>query len=145
MLWPMRLAMKGVRFRVTPSQTEVEHSLLAGASLYGLTPPDLPWEAMQFIDAAGNTLSFDLTAIEEKMETLFGESTGENHGFQLSAWFERTGFRFGDSILATIVDWEKGRFMIEHEPASQRRQDVITHKNQELADLFYHLLEETRY
>jgi len=144
-LWPMRLAMKGVRFRITPSQTEVEHSLLAGASLYGFTPPDLPWEAMQFIDAAGNTLSFDLTAIEEKMETLFGEGTGENHGFQLSAWFERTGFRFGDSILATIVDWEKGRLLIEHEPASQRRQDVITHRNQELADLFYHLLEETRY
>lgn len=134
-LWPMRLAMKGVRFRITPSQTEVEHSLLAGRVSVWFYPSRLAMGSHAVHRRRWqHTFSFDLTAIEEKMETLFGEGTGENHGFQLSAWFERTGFRFGDSILATIVDWEKGRLLIEHEPASQRRQDVITHRNPELAD-----------
>jgi hypothetical protein len=142
-LLPIRLAMNGVRFRITPSQPEVERSLFYGTpALYALHRDNVSWETMQFIDSAGNVLSFDLVTVEEKVQTLLGEYVAKNTGFQLSDWFAQVGFRPGDSILAAVVDWETGRFQVEHEPASQRRLAKITRKNQEMADLLFDVLEE---
>jgi hypothetical protein len=42
-----------------------------------------------------------------------------------------------------VLDWETGRFQIEHEPAPRRRPDEIARKNQELAGLLYDILEES--
>ncbi len=142
---PMRLAMHGVRFRITPPESEIEHSLFyAMPALYALLRYDAPWETVQFLDAAGAVLPCDLVTVVEKRPSLFGEQTIETTGFRLNAWFSQTSFRPGDSILATVIDWETGRFQIEHEPVGQRRRDEIARKNRELADLLYGILEETR-
>lgn len=141
-LLPMRLCMNGVRFRITLSQVEVEHSLFYGyPALYAFHRDGVPWEAMQFVDAGREALPFQLVTLEERYQTPFGEQLSKSTGFQSKAWFERVGFRPGDSLLATVIDWETGRFQIEHEPASQRRSDEIARKNQELADLLYDILE----
>jgi hypothetical protein len=142
-LLPMRLCMRGVRFRITPSQPEIERSLFYGApALHAFHRDGVPWAEVQFIDAVGEALSFDLVTVEELKRSPFGEHTVQSTGFRLNAWFARVGFRPGDSILATVIDWETGRFQIEHEPAGQRRSDEIARKNQELADLLYAVLEE---
>jgi hypothetical protein len=143
-LLPMRLCMRGVCFRITPSRSEVERNLFYGMpALHALYRRDAPWEAMQFVDAAGRVLPFDLVTVKEKTQTPLGEVTNKNMGFRLNIWFAQTAFRWGDSILATVLDWETGRFQIEHEPARRRRPDEIARRNRELAGLLYDILEES--
>jgi hypothetical protein len=143
-LLPMRLCMRGVRFRITPSKPEVKRSLFHGMpALHALHRRDAAWESMQLVDAAGVTLPFDLVTFEEETQTPLGKYRSKSVGFRLNAWFAQTSFRPGDSILASVLDWETGRFQIEHEPARRRRPDEIARKNRELAGLLYDILEES--
>lgn len=146
-LIPLRLCMRGVRFRITPSRTEVERGvLLILPALQGFIPAGLTLDAVQWVDRAGKALDFDVATVKERLRSPIGDPYTVKHtGFRLGAWFKQVGFRRGDSLLVTGVDWEAGRFQIEHEPAGQRRSNEISRRNQELADRLFSVLEEGRY
>lgn len=75
-LLPMWLCVREVRFRITPSQPEVERSLFYGfPALHAIHRAGLPWEAGQLIDAGGKALPFDLTTVEEQRQSPFGTWT----------------------------------------------------------------------
>ncbi|MGQ9585791.1 MAG: IS1096 element passenger TnpR family protein [Anaerolineae bacterium] len=145
-LIPLRLAMQGVRFRITLDRQEVEQGVVAFRPNFEFFVRwGVPIEEMQLLDAAGQPLAFRVVTLEPAPQG-FWEMVGQKaKGFDLGDWFRAIGVRRRDSILVTVEDWERGHFRLEHEPAHQRRkrEREIQRKNQALADAVYELLESS--
>jgi hypothetical protein len=143
---PLRLSMRGVRFRITPSQTEFKHGILLPTTAFqGFLARGVEIESVQFVDTSDRALPSNVVNVEEEHRSTFmlGYSL-ELQAFGLEEWFRRVDFQRKDSILVTIEDWETARYRLEREPVGKRRHSEITQKNQELADLFFEVLEHAR-
>ncbi len=144
---PLHLAMPGVRFRLRLTRSEIEHGvLLAQQALEPFLRRQIALKDAQLVDAAGQPLPVRPVAVTLQTTEVFafGPSTLDVAALDLGDWFRAQQIQAGASLLVTIEDWEKGRFRLEHEPASQRRQAEIARQNQELANLLFDLLEADR-
>jgi hypothetical protein len=143
---PLRLAMPGVRFRLRLTRPEIERGvLLAQSAFEPFLRRNIALKDAQLVDADARALPVRLMALTREVTAPFGPSTFDLAALDLGDWFRAQQIQAGDSILVTIEDWEKGRFRLEHEPASQRRQADIERQNQELANLLFDLLEADRH
>jgi len=141
-LMPVALAMRGVRFRITPGAKEVERGLLFSRPAFDyFLNRKLDPARVQFLDAQGHPLPVRIIKVQMQVESPFGTTTVEMPAFDLPSWFQAQGVQPGDDILVTVEDWTEGRFRLEHEPAAHRRQEEIERKDQELADRFFDMLE----
>lgn len=142
---PLRIAMRGVRFRIPLSSQEAGRGVLF---IYPAFQYFLRWmldpAKVQLLDQSGDPLPVRVVRIQEQVRTVFGEYTEEYLAFDLGDWFRANRIRRNDSILVTIEDWEAGCFRLEHEPAEHRRDHEIAQKDQELADLLFNMLEAAR-
>jgi hypothetical protein len=142
---PLRMAMKGIRFRIPITRQEASQGMLfvEPAFLY-LLRRGIGYESVQLVDGAGHALAVQVVTLEQRGSGLFGPYTHKILAFDLHDWFHANRVRRDDSILVTIEDWELGRFRLEHEPASRRHRQEIERKNQELAGLLFGMLESAR-
>jgi hypothetical protein len=139
---PIHTILDGIRLRHVPSRLEIKRgALLAKPAFDIFRNPNVALEDVQILNAHGAPLPVRLIKIRSEVKTRLGPHTIESPAFELSEWFQRARLHFGDSILVTVEDWERGRFRLEHEPASQRRYQEIDRKNRELADLLFSRLE----
>ena len=142
---PLRIAMRGVRFRVPISPQAASRKVLFVHPAFDYF---LDWRLdparVQLLDQAGHPLPVRVVSIQQQVKTLFGKHTIEQIAFDLGDWFHANRVRRDDSILVTIEDWEAGRFRLEHEPASRYRTKEIEQKDRELADLLFAMLEDAR-
>lgn len=143
---PLRIAMRGVRFRIPVSTEEAGRKALIIHPAFdyflrrGIDPAKV-----QLLDQAGHPLPVQVINIQVQVQTIFGKHPVEYTAFGLGDWFRANRIRPNDSILVTIEDWEAGCFRLEHEPASRRREKEIERKDRELADLLFTMLEAARY
>jgi len=142
---PLRIAMKGVRFRVRLTRREAAQGLLfTQPAFYPFLRQGIADQDVHLLDTAGHPLAVRVVTSQQELEGLFGLVAHEVQAFDLDDWFRANRIRRNDSILVTIEDWETGCFRLEHEPAKDRRQQEIERKNQELADLLFDMLEAAR-
>jgi len=145
---PIRLAMQGVRFRVTLDRE------MAGACAVPLDPYFFPFlrgvraykasVEFSFANDQGGEIPADLTRLHIKGPELLGQSMGTDAtAIDLKEWLGPLRPRRGDSLLLTVLDWEQGRFQVVFEPARRQRKKDIAAQNRALADRVYELLEET--
>jgi len=140
---PVRLALKGVRFRIRLDRQEVQRGVLfvQPAFDYFLSRPV---EQATFVDDHDQPLPARIAKFSVEVEDfLIGRHTLELVAIDLGDWFRAHRIRAKDEVLVTILDWEAARFHLEHEPAHRRRKNLIAQQNRALADLFYDLMEET--
>jgi hypothetical protein len=146
---PLRLAYQGARFRLRLDKKATNTGLinLSDAFRTYLPEPFLrsPPVSLQFIDLAGSPIPFEKKLVSAPIQTIFGKDTITSEHANLSGWFRSQKVRSQDHLLFTIIDWENGVFQLEHEPASQRNEKLLRGRNQLLADLFFHLLENETY
>jgi hypothetical protein len=143
-LIPMQLAMCGMRFRVTLSRQEVNKGWLSIFPTFQfMVPHDLPAEEFLLEDADGHPIPVNPVKVRVKIKTLLGMEDIEHTTFDLAWWFKKHDLRHGDNLLVTVLDWEKGRFCLEPEPARlrQRHAAEIQTQNQALADDLFQQLE----
>lgn len=143
-LLPIQKAMHLVRFRVPLLDWEVERGLLSvtPAFLY-LHNSSLSWQDLKLVDDFGRRLEAPLRQTPAKDNLIFSLMS-EDLAFDLNKWYREKQVRQGDSLLVTIEDWHAGRYGLEIEPEATRLHhlDEINARNQEMADLFYTMLEE---
>lgn len=124
-LVPLRVALQGLRFRCVPRPRDVQAGLLPLAHLQpfaGLRNYDC-----ELRDAAGARMPFlDLDA-ERGRDTALP-------AFDLRAWYARTGFQPGDSVLVAVASAEPLALQIEREPAGEFRQAMVASQNDELLE-----------
>jgi hypothetical protein len=143
---PLRVAMRGVCFRIPLSREETKRGVLVIRPAFDyFLHRELDPAAVQLRDRKGRPLPVRVVGVQKKVEGLFGKEEVEYTAFDLGNWFRAGRVRRDDSVLVTIEDWEAGRFRLEHEPAGQYRQEEIERKDQELADALFAMLESARY
>ncbi len=142
---PLRIAMRGVRFRIPLSRQELKIGVLLiepGFTHFlrqGLSP-----QAVQLLGPGGEALPVNVVTVQQRIRSPFGDYTQDLAAFELGTWFRSCKARPNDSLLVTIEDWEAGRFRLEYEPAGRRRPDEVARQNQELADILFAMLESAR-
>ncbi|RPI27418.1 MAG: hypothetical protein EHM70_17875, partial [Chloroflexota bacterium] len=139
---PLRLAYNGARFRLPLDRETVNKGLVnIRESLHSYLPLVFPLEEIRFVDQTGSPIPFQIKPVSQKVTTIFGENTITSEHADLGAWFRSQKMYHNDHLLFTIVDWEKGVFQLEREPARQRDEKLLEQRNQLLVDMFFALLE----
>jgi len=142
---PLRLAMKGVRFRIPISRREVGRGvLIAQPAFQVFLRGEIEPASVRFQDADGQPLPVRLTTVREQVDSIFGKYAVDHVAFDLDRWFQAQGVRRKDSILVTIEDWMEGHFRLEHEPAKRQRDEEIKQQDRELSDVLFDMLEAAR-
>jgi hypothetical protein len=142
---PIRIVMKGVRFRIPLSRQEAKRGMLLVRPAFDyFLRRDVEHESVQLMDAKGQPLPTCLKTIKQQVDSPFGKHTMEYAAFDLGKWFREQGVRRKDCILVTIEDWMEGCFRLEHEPAKRRRAEECKRQDREFADLLFGMLERAR-
>jgi len=146
---PLRLAMEGVRFRITLNRQMVSEGALPlhpyfVPFLRGVRVAAPPQIMPTFETEPGREIPAGLTELYAEPEGIFGELTGGmTQAIEFKAWLSSVDARRGDSLLLTVLDWEQGRFQLTFEPERRRRRAEAARQNQALADMLCDLLNST--
>ncbi len=147
-LIPTRIAMPGVRFRIPLSREEVNKGLLFAHPAFAyMAPRELPDTEFQLEEPNGHTIPVNIKTIKKTLKSPFGAYDQERTAFDLGWWYKKRKVRRNDSVLVTILDWETGRFCLQHEPARVRKRHraEIEQHNQLLTEHIFTALEAARY
>jgi hypothetical protein len=142
---PLRVAMKGVRFRIPVGRQEASHRVLFVEPFFrAFVRRDVSYDEIGFVGEKGHALPVRVVDVKQSVSGVFGHHVFEVAAFDLGGWFRANRIRRNDSVLVTVEDWQNGLFRLEHEPAKRRRREEIEAKNRELADIFFDMLEAAR-
>lgn len=146
-LLPMHLAMRGVQFRIPLSRQEVERGwLFVYPSFQFMVNPELLPEDFWLEENNGQKIPVNLVTHRIKENTIFGPQEYEKVAFDLGQWYQKHKVQRKDSLVATILDWEAGRFQLQPESAREyhKHRTEILEQNQALADILFNALENAR-
>ncbi|GAB4189348.1 MAG: hypothetical protein OHK0022_01580 [Roseiflexaceae bacterium] len=128
---PLRVALLGLRFRITPTADEIDRALLLRDTLRPFVDFQLKIAELHIEDAQGQPLSIRDTSLQAS-DVLFG--TIMNHAIDLGIWYQRVGFTPGDSILVTITGYQPLALHLEYEPADRFDQAAVAEQDRELLE-----------
>ena len=145
---PLSMAAPGICFRVVLSEFEIEHGvLLADAAFNGWHQWDERFQEYEFIDDQSNAVLTRVVKVQREINGLLGDFTSHDPAFEFGAWYREHRATPGDSLLITIRSWHPKRLelSLESREKRDRRQQDIEHRDQELADRLFDVLEEARH
>jgi len=128
-LIPRRIALRGLRFRVIPSDDEFAGDLLARSWLMPFV--SLRLQNIQLQDAAGRPIPTKRTSLPDTGNRFIFFSA---EALSLDSWFQRTSFEPGDSILLSIVQTDPMTLRLEREPAAEFRLGDVIAQEREMID-----------
>jgi len=146
-LIPLRLAMPGVRFRIGLTRQEIKKGwLFVFPAFEFMAAGDVPPEEFWLEEADGRSIPVNPVTVKSKVKTLFGTQETEQTAFELKWWYRKQALQRGDSLLVTVLDWEKGHFRLEPETSRvhKRHAAEIQAQNQALVDDLFQQLETAR-
>lgn len=143
---PLQVAMRGVRFRIPLSRSEVKRKALIIKPFFDFfLRQDLDHQAVELLDEHGRPLAFRLGIIPMQSDMPLGSPTVQQPTFRLGGWFRAQGIERDDHILVTVENWLAGRFRLQHEASRRRRKADIEQQDRELADLLFGMLEASHH
>lgn len=141
---PMRIAMRGVRFRV-PIDRHVEKENVIPFLFFNYfidrygNPKNI-----RFVDSTGNPIAYKIKSVKNIREPNSLWRRDFVDAFEFTEWFNKTKPQRGDSLLVTVRNWESREFLMEHESKRKRRTEEIQRFNQEFSNTLFNILEESR-
>jgi len=124
----------GKTFRYTPQEKEIKKRVLSAEEdlhLF-LTAARDYWEDVTLIDDLNN--QYFLKRSKAATKRSFSAYQG------LALWYKKVGFKYGDDILFTCLDFSQKKYKIVHLKKKNRDEFVIKIKNKKLADFVYSIL-----
>ncbi|MGC9038903.1 MAG: hypothetical protein ACP5MJ_05295 [Roseiflexus sp.] len=128
-LMPLRVALTGLRFRVTPGPHELATGLLLRTHLFPFVAPYQ--DDLTLKDAAGTLIPFRFDSIE-LVDDLFGPLA--QSAIDISDWMRREGMFDGDTILVTIERVAPLTLRLHADHASLVRSADVLRQEQELIE-----------
>ena len=144
----MQQAMARIRFRIPLTRQEINRGwLFVYPAFEFMKQREVTAGEFHLEDVKGHTIPVNPVAVKNKIKTIFGVQEYEQPAFDLGWWYEKHKLRRGDSLLATILNWEQGRFCLQPELFRTRQQHdaEIQQQNQAFADCLFQALENARY
>jgi hypothetical protein len=141
---PARIAMQGVRFRVPIDRhAEKENEIPVLFFNYFIDRDGKPKD-IRFVDNAGSPIAFQVKSVKNIWEPASMWRRDFVDAFDFTGWFKTIQPQRGDSVLATVNNWESREFLMEYEPRKKRRTEDIQRYNKEFSDVLFEMLEESR-
>ncbi|HEU5013080.1 MAG TPA: hypothetical protein VFT66_11140 [Roseiflexaceae bacterium] len=128
-IMPLHVALRGLRFRLIPSDEEFAGDMIARWAMRPFWP--FGQGDVRFEDAREQPIHTREAALPQG-QGLFG--TISSPALQVGDWFKRTGFEPGDSIIVTITSTQPLTFRLEREPAGKFRASAVAAQEQALLD-----------
>ncbi len=126
---PLRLVLDGLRFRVIPTEDEIDGEMLLPAQLIPFVA--LPMQGVR-AERVDSTIQFDwLVGSGRTADAFFAEHVPS---IAMAGWYRASGFVAGDSILCTIVGGSPLRVQIEREPVESFRLAAVVERDRALTD-----------
>jgi hypothetical protein len=144
----LQQAMAGIRFRIPLTRQEIKRGwLFVYPAFQYMKQQEVTAEEFHLEDAKGQTIPVNSVEVKTKVKTIFGTQEHRKTAFDLGWWYKKCKLRRGDSLLATILNWESGHFSLQPESFRTRQQhdNEIHQQNQEFADHLFQALENARY
>ncbi len=145
---PTHIGMSGARFRVPLSREEIKRGwLIVYPDFQFMMQDNVTEEEIQLVDVQNHTIPAEANVQKRIQKSIFGSHEIEFTVLELGWWYRKLKVKRNDNLLVTILDWETGRFRLEHEPARayKRHRAEIQQRNQKLADALFDLLEAAKY
>jgi hypothetical protein len=128
-LIPLRVALQGLRFRVTPSDDEFAGDMIERDRLEPFVSRNEV--NLRLEDATGRPLPARAATLPVG-EGIFGPVSVP--ALSLGDWFQRVEFEPGDSVIVTIRQVEPLTLGLEREPATAFRAEDVARQERELVD-----------
>ena len=137
MIVPIEQAVRGINIRLVLRRDELIKQRLPLDLFYPLGFFHQGADQLSLIDRNGSALPISFAE---------GNSGGSIHdvAFDIEQWLKDNPLHQGDHLIIRIEDWKNKRFFLYREPASDYRPEKVRKRNQELADIFYDMLENIR-
>ena len=145
LIYPLWMAHQGIRFRVRLTKKILYKGLLPLDDFIPFLPVHTKLDEIEFLEQDGTTLDVRITTITKKVKSLLGEYDQDSYYVSLKNWFNQKKARGNDYILVTVYNYDKKVFCLEHESSNHLDQELLAFRNQQLADIFFDLLEQSRY
>jgi hypothetical protein len=143
---PIRLALQGARFRHRLNHSIIRKGLLElETNLVYYLPRFFPIEQIKLVDKQKTPIPFELLSIPIQKNSILGVSEFTQKKANLGRWLTAQNAHPKDHLLFTLLDWENGVFQLDIEPASEFDRSLLKERNQQLADIFWNLLEGEKY
>lgn len=137
---PVSLIMKDIRFRITLSLEEIEKSVISIVPwfipylYYYYWEIDLEKRPPKLFDKNFDPIEFEAASAPIKQLNWDGEEINvEMPALKVADWFDSINPQAEDSILVTIKDYTAKAFILEYEPASDKRSMEIEDQNHTLS------------
>lgn len=150
---PLRVALKGIRFRIPLDQEQLKHGVIWYDWFIPFYKGRYFYNALETIptlfDTQAQPIPTSLATVESQSNfndwliMLGSSATVRKNALDLRHWLQEHRAQKEDSILVTLLDYERAHFAIEHEPRRQRREPEIQAQNRALADMIWNVLQET--
>ncbi len=135
----MEHCLRGARFRYRPSELELTQGCLNVENemlfifCFDLLSRQKTFEDIKFtiLDSEDRRVPVYPASIDVEVPRRYLLCQFRN----VSTWFEKTDFCYGDDLLITVVDAPKNIFRWEKVPREQRKEEEIKKINKKLADL----------
>ncbi|HEU5085826.1 MAG TPA: hypothetical protein VFT99_00225 [Roseiflexaceae bacterium] len=134
-LLPLRVALQGLRFRVIPDADEIGEGSIGRVRLLPFVSPYNV--EIRLMDSDGRLIN----GVAGGVETGYVPSSTP---LPLGGWFQRVGFRPGDSMLFTIRDSDTMLLQVEYEPQQAFRTDDVLAQEREIVDALAEQIDRSR-
>ena len=144
---PLRVVMRGVRFRHLVSEQEAAMVALLLDEGETVFMPGYHWQAIErledlrLVDETGQAIRTKIVHRTVKFDSLFGPQQVEIAGLKIPDWWRNHRVHAGDSLLLTIENFAPPHWRVEHEPAALRNEDAIGRRNTEIVGILFDMLE----
>jgi hypothetical protein len=142
---PIEMAYLGIRFRVKLTKKMIYKGLLPLEDFIPYLPRTAELKEPNFFDQDGSRLGVGVINITKKVQSPFGTYDEDTYHLNLKKWFRQHKAQKGDHVFVTLSDFFQKKFLLELEPKGNLNQDILHIRNQQLADILFDILEESRY
>jgi hypothetical protein len=142
---PLHLAYQGARYRIRLDKEMVDRAALPLAQWFdSYRAPRLGWDAVRWMDSHGHPIPAQFQEVK-KLSPFFKNEEYTEAVVVLREWFRSQQVYHKDHLLVTVIDWERGVFLLERERYGNQQPELLAQRNRMVADQLFDMLEKARY
>lgn len=141
---PMQIAMQGVRFRVTIDRHAEKNSAVPVFLFDYFLPHNTKPADIVFVDKDGRLIPVRIRPEKNIWQdglVLWARNFIDVFDFKL--WFQQIKPRRGDSLLATVLDWNTNTYLLEYEPQKKKQIQEMERANREFTETLFGMVEDS--
>ncbi len=143
-LMPTRLAMQGASYRIRLTSWEIQQGVVGSELLLGGYLPLQTRKTVSWFNEQGESLKVKNSRLNYTTQRGNEEADLSIQALSMKPWMDEEGFVPGDSLVVTVIDWDKLHFQVRREQAGEWSETDIQEVNEAFANALFQQLKSSR-